>query len=76
MMVSFQKGSRIAWPGCTRAVVRLEEDFEQTVENESILFDNLPLDSRSGLLNNRCSLRIFEGEMENEIKGVYRRVKR
>ena len=32
MMVSFQKDSRIAWPGCTRAVVCLDQDWEQTVE--------------------------------------------
>ena len=76
MMLSFQRDSRIAWPGCTRVVVRFDQDYEQSVVDETIMFDNLPSDTVSGLLQDRCTLQIYEGEELKEVRGMHRRVKR
>ena len=76
MRISFQRGSEIHWPGCTRCVVQLGQSHEQTVEEGLIKFDNLPLEQKAGFLNDRCTVQIHEGSEMTEVNGVFRRVHR
>ena len=77
-LISFRKGLKISWPGATQCTVSFEgQDFLQSVEGGSIIFDNVPEEDEStGILSDSVEVRIYKGQDIEIVPGLFRRIRR